>query len=245
MFGNAVYASRITSECRRQILDAIATHPGGMAHVAMVATDGVYFVTPHPKLSIGAELGEWDHTTRRNLTLFKPGVYWDDSTRKSISEGRSPHFKARGFKASDFADSILRIDREFAVWDNNASLVGAQWPRVTFTPAFAMVTALQALRRNDWQSAGRVTNAAELVQDSNPHDKRDGPLQRDVLPDGRAVYRTHPHYGLSQTGECIPSVAYEKRFGMADPWSDEYKAQFGVMEDGNVIDVLAWILKGE
>jgi hypothetical protein len=32
---------------------------------------------------------------------------------------------------------------------------------------------------------------------------------------------------------------------MDDPWSDEYKEQLGVTEDGNIADVLAWILYGE
>jgi hypothetical protein len=152
VFGNAVYASRITSECRRMILDAIASHPDGMSGVAMVATDAVYFLSPHPRLVLSENMGEWDYTSRENLTLFKPGVYWDDDTRRRIFEGKSPHFKARGFKASDFVRQISQVDRVFEEWEENPG----EWPSVEFEPTFAMVTALQALRRNDWTLAGVV-----------------------------------------------------------------------------------------
>lgn len=244
IFGNAVLASRITSECRRMILDAIATHPAGREGVAMVATDGVYFLDPHPSLVISKNLGEWDHTERQNLTLFKPGVYWDDKARERIAAGESPHFKARGFKASDFATSIERVDREFEAW--RVSDDNWRWPSVLFTPAFVMTTALQALRRNRWDTAGAVTSGIELEQNADPYMKRDG-LYRDSY-NGREIYRSKPHYGM-RLGigdvEWIPSEPYTKRFGMDDPWSDEYRAQMGETPDGSVVDILAWILTGE
>lgn len=243
IYGNPVYASRITSGCRTQILRAIATHPNGKASLTMVATDAVYFMSPHPGLTVSDHLGEWDYKIRRNLTLFKPGVYWDDDAREKISQGRSPHFKARGFKAADFIHSITRIDNEYTAWADGPR----SWPRVSFTPSFSMTTALQALRQNAWERAGRVTQGVELVQDSDPRSKRTG-LYRDTYADGRQIWRSRPHYGMiSSMGELMwaPSAPYEKRFGMADPWSDEYKGQLGIIEDGNIVDILAWILKGE
>lgn len=249
IFGNSIYASRITSCCRTQILDAIATHPKGTAHVAMVATDGIYFISPHDSLAISGTLGEWDHNVRSNLTLFKPGVYWDDSTRREILQGESVHFKARGFNARDFANAIGRIDSHFAAWaDSRAGGNPAGgYPSTSFVPRFAMVSALQALRRNKWELAGSVANEPKaLVQDSNPSDKRCG-FYGDMV-DGRRVFRSRPHYGLRDTGETlewIPSVPYEKRFGMEDPWSDEYREQFGITPDGTVGDILTWILMGE
>ena len=250
IYGNPIYASRITSECRRMILDAIATHPKGKANVAMVATDAVYFFDPHMGLQVSENLGEWVHSERSNITLFKPGVYWDDTTRREIAADRSPHFKARGFRAADFVSSIARVDEEYARWgdipEEKLNVPTGRWPKVQFRASFAMTTALQALRQRDWSRAGRVTDSVPLLQDSDPYIKRSG-LYRDTY-DGRTIYRSEPNYCMAQPGsqlEWIPSVPYEKRFGMNDPWSDEYKAQLGIIEDGNIADILAWILQGE
>jgi len=256
IFGNPVYASRITSGCRTMILNAIATHPKGKANVAMVATDAVYFLDPHPALPLSERLGEWDHIVRHNLTLFKPGVYWDDKAREAIANGESPHFKARGFKASDFVANISRVDTEYRQWDislpkpNGFGIFpDGAWPKVDFTPSFTMVTALQALRRNNWESAGAVaTDPMPLVQNSNPYMKRAGLLRENYQ--GRTIYRSEPHYGMWMNSDIgtldwTPSVPYTKRFGMDDPWSDEYKEQQGVTPDGSIVDILAWVLMGE
>jgi hypothetical protein len=251
IFGNPVYASRITAGCRTRILEAIATHPKGTANACMVATDAVYFLDPHPGLPITPLLGEWEHKGRSNLTLFKPGVYWDDETRGEISAGNNPHFKARGFVARDFVRSIERIDDAFRSWGTLAqegSLNGLpeQWPTVKFRPAFSMTTALQALRQHDWTRAGTVRTDIELEQNADPFTKREG-LYQDTY-DGRTIYRSRPHFNMIQPEhelEWVPSFPYEKRFGMDDPFSEEYKQQLGITQDGNVADILAWILTGE
>lgn len=248
IFGNPVYASRITSGCRRQILDAISTHPMGLSHLAMVATDGVYFISEHDKLNTSEQLGDWEYATKERLTLFKPGVYWDDAVRIKISRGDSASFKARGFKASDFTASIARMDAEFEAW---ASTGKREWPSVSFTPSFSMVTALQALRRKDWSLAGSVkdeTTAKPVVQNADPRIKRDGLRSENI--DGRLIYRSAPHYGMGWNGatgqvEWIKSRPYEKRFGMEDPFSDESREEAGLTPDGAVSSVLSWILKGE
>jgi hypothetical protein len=244
LFGNPIYASLITAGCRTMILDAIATHPDGLNSLAMVATDGVYFMTPHPSLPLSDALGEWGYKVKRRLTIFKPGVYWDDTTRDMIVRGESPHFKARGFKASDFAAQIGQVDEVFTSWISGGSRPEV-WPSVEFRPGFAMVTALQALRRNDWGSAGRVTggnDAVPLVQNAAPWDKRCDAFV-DIY-DGRTVVRSRPYRGLVDGG-WVASEPYEKRFGMENPWSDVYKGMLGETPDGFVGDVLAWILKGE
>lgn len=250
IFGCSVYASKITSGTRTQILDAIATHPGGIADTVMVATDGIYFCTPHPNLQLGSGLGEWEHKAKHNLTLFKPGVYWDDETRTRIDEGEAPGFKARGFRASDFTAQIEGVDKAFRGWDRKSPReleAGGVWPAAEFASTFAMTTALQALRQNDWTRAGRVQTGVPLKQDSDSSSKREG-LYRDTY-DGRIIYRSRPQFGMSQseigTLDWIPSTAYTKRFGMEDPWSEEYQTQHGVTEDGNLGDILNWILKGE
>ena len=248
IFGNPVYASLITAGCRTLILDAIATHPDGMRAVTMVATDAVYFMSRHPTLPISSKLGEWGEVRRENLTLFKPGVYWDDKARKRIAEGLAPVFKARGFKASDLTRQLGSIDEVFSSW--NGLVEGSvEFPSVSFRPSFAMVTALQALRRNSWDMAGRVTSGSTAVlleQNSDPSDKRDG-IYPDTY-DGRTVWRSRPHYGMTtKAGEMqwVASTPYTKRFGMEDPWSDEYRARLGETPDGMIGDMLSWILTGE
>lgn len=247
MFGNPVYASRITSGCRTRILEAIGSHPGGMTSVCMIATDAVYFLSPHSALPLSENLGEWEHKTKSSLTIFKPGVYWDDKTRAMIAAGESAQFKARGFKASDFAAQIAAVDDVFRSWTPGREV---KWPTVKFQPAFTMVTALQALRRHDWQTAGKVTQGNEakpLVQNADPSEKRDPAVYADVV-DGRTVWRSRPYAGVHMVeGRLTPiaSCPYEKRFGMEDPFSDEYRSQLGETPDGFVGDIVAQILKGE
>lgn len=259
VFGNAIYASLITAGCRTLILEAIASHPYGRSDVAMVATDAVYFLHPHPTLPISSKLGEWDYQRRTNLTLFKPGVYWDDETRRRINDGENPNFKARGFKASDFTAALGRIDAEFTAWNRltdaeiaalnkgDRSLPGVQakskwkWPSVEFTPTFVMTTALQALQRNKWHLAGSVQTIADakpISQNSDPWVKRMRLVREDYR--GRTVYRSMPHNFKPE-----PSEPYSKHFGMEDPWSDEYKAQLGETQEGRIMDILAWILNGD
>lgn len=246
LFANAVYASRITSGCRRMVLEAIGSHPDGQDAVAMVATDAVYFLSPHPSLPLSERLGEWEHCEHENLTIFKPGVYWDDTSRRRIAEGETPEFKARGFKAADLAAQLHEVDSQFTLWESQSENVPFVFPEVEFKPAFSMVTALQALRRHKWELAGSVTGAETAVplrQSANPKEKRER-LFRDVYQ-GRMVFRSNPHYGMDlQNGRLtwIPSSPYEKRFGMDDPWSAEYQSQLGETPDGMIGDLLAWVL---
>lgn len=251
VFANSIYASRITSGCRTQILMAIASHPRGQSDVAMVATDGIYFLTPHPTLPTSEKLGEWEYAKRENLTLFKPGVYWDDSTREKIANGESASFKARGFNASDFARELATVDDSFRRWRDcvgkRGNSLAVEFPRVSFTPAFSMVTALQAIRRGKWELAGTVTGretAKEVTQDADPRLKRDG-----LYRDGE-IYRSKPHYGMAYSGETgqvdwIASQPYEKRFGMDDPFCEEYKQQYGELKEGAVMDAILWVLRGD
>lgn len=172
VFGNFIYASLITAGCRAMILDAIATHPEGTAAVAMVATDGIYFTSPHPSLPLSnTELGKWDVTKRDNLTLFKPGVYWDDKAREAISEGKQAQFKSRGVNARAFSRAIEDIDLQFRAW-NGSYPDDDGWPRITFPLSFSMTTCLQALRGGKWQEAGKVYEDRTSSQNSYPYGKR-------------------------------------------------------------------------
>jgi hypothetical protein len=145
------------------ILDAIATHPKGMTDVLMVATDGVYFRSPHTNLDIdGQRLGSWDESTKENLSLFMPGVYWDDKTRAKVAAGLAPELKSRGISASDLAASVRAIDTAWAAWNPLD-----EPPAMNIPVKFAMVTATQALARNAWDTCGKVTSYRE------PHECED------------------------------------------------------------------------
>lgn len=218
-FANPFYASLITAGCRAMVLDAIATHPDKSRAVAMVATDGVYFLSPHPELDkrVSQRMGDWSRVERSGMTLFKPGVYWDDKAREAIGRGEAPQFKARGINAEDFSKSVGEVDAQFAAWHTGPIV----WPSVTFRARFAQVSVRQALdwteampepkRRAVYRSqAGRIMEDRKLIQDSDPTVKRN-PLH--VEFDGR-VWRTGPWKGGPH---WPPSAPYDKRFGMEDP----------------------------
>lgn len=199
LYGNALYASLITAGCRTMILDAIATHPKKDKGVLMVATDGVYFTDPHPSLHIDSEeLGAWDSEERSNLTLFKPGVYWDDSSRARIAEGaRSLGVKSRGVNQGALAEQITAIDEAFKT--NN-------FPQITLTIPFSIVSPKLALARGKWDTCGKVTHGTTVIQSANPSGKRN-PFSVDN--------RTRPKWSKAwKEGDPLESTPYDKMFGL-------------------------------
>lgn len=252
-YGNPIYASLITAGCRTQILDAIATHPGGTNNVIMVATDGVYFLDPHPALRISSKLGDWEASSHDNLCLYKPGVYWDDSDRNDILEGKAPQFKARGVRAKDFAENIAEIDAHFRSWpkgNKNGECTdmalrpqwhkkGSGWPHIKVKSSFSMISMTQAIQPGwDWDNAGLVRDGIELEHSAWNGAKRDG-LWYDR---SRDIYRSKP-VGDEWTLWPIKSHPYEKRFGMEDPFSTEYQDQLGITPDGSVMNTLAEMIR--
>jgi hypothetical protein len=233
VYANPVYASLITSGCRTMILDAIATHPDKARAVAMIATDGVYFMTRHPGLDgqISEQMGDWSRDEKHDLTLFKPGVYWDARSRELINAGKAPRFKARGINAADFARSIGAVDNMFDSWAGD----DITWPTVTFRARFAQVSVLQALMWSEGTSprerqegkyrglAGLVSSGKELTQDSRPGVKRD-PLSL-AYDTAAGAWRTQPwtHAGWPE------STPYDRRFGSDGEQSawDEYATPEG------------------
>jgi hypothetical protein len=234
-FGNAIYASLVTSGCRTMILDAIATHPEGAGSVVMVATDGVYFTSPHPGLGIRQELGAWEQATHENLTLFKPGVYWDDKARERIDRGESPGFKARGINAKAFAGQLSAVDRHFAGWPGRypeerdpAGPRDGWYPKITFQSGFSMITCQQALQRRKWFLAGAV-NDVELTQDADPITKRHSGYYEN------GIYWSRPFKDGGPGG--VESVPYDRRFGQPDP------EEYGINDDGTVKDQWACMFR--
>lgn len=241
MFGNALYASLITMGCRKIVLDAIASHPDKADAVLMVATDAVFFRTPHPNLGLSDRLGEWDCTKRQNLTIFKPGVYWDDETRRQIQEANKPKFKARGIDANAFAQELWKVDAQFrSEW---ATSEIREWPDVLYFSDFSIVSATQALAWGKWHLAGTERDA-ESLQSSSPHTKR-GLLYYDAVS---GVYRTKvkiPEFDYESMSYVCETHPYQKRFGTEDPFSNESREALGITPDGMVSDMFRVLTKNE
>lgn len=214
-FANPIYASLITAGCRTMILDAIATHPTKTESLLMVATDGVYFREPHPHLDINPEeLGKWDAKEKKNLTLFMPGIYWDDSTRERLAMGESPKLKSRGISGKDLAKRIGELDLlfqrdKFAKSKiRNESIVDYEdWPKLEVPIDFNMVSCVQALTRNKWKLAGTISRDDKKDISANPVTKRIpmGFIDGDII-------RSKP-YPYSDKLETTP---YDKTFGKPD-----------------------------
>lgn len=215
-YASALHASLITSECRRMILDAIATHPRRTDALLMVATDGVYFDSPNPSLDCSADrLGAWDETVRKNLTLLMPGVYWDDDTRERLARNAGIKLKSRGVSAAALASQLAECDEQWSrVRDSGPANI--DWPVINVPLRFEMVTIKQALVRGDWQSAGTVRTpdhpgATPLVKtlSADPEAKRSWPYLLYTPPGGQARL-VSTSYGKGETLETTP---YSERFG--------------------------------
>ena len=186
-FNNWFYASLITSACRTQILDAIATHPGGANSVLMVATDGIAFDSPHPTLPVSKQLGEWDHTVYTDLCLFKPGVYWHKAGKDKVLKT-----KTRGVPKTEFTAGISGIEAHFALllklkkvpgeWNLTRHVDWSEvdyhihtdyaWPRFFVPINFRLKSLAQALNEGKWQDAGLMQEKIMVMQDSDPQNKR-------------------------------------------------------------------------
>lgn len=203
-YANPFYASFITSYCRTQILNAIATHPKGVNDVLMVATDSVSFKSRHTNLtSIDNEkLGSWSEEPNENLTLFMPGIYWDDRTREKLRNGSHPSLKSRGIPARFLANKIFEIDDMFA--DNDYIFGGYGWPKIELPIKFSIISPKQALAWNRWHDCGRIEFDKTRIIDSDPYLKRSG-----AYMDSDRIIRSY----------CYPeapfpeSTPYNKTFG--------------------------------
>jgi len=218
-YANPFYASLITSTCRKMILDAIHSHPTWEKDLVMVATDGVYFRTPHPTLPISeTQLGLWGREYKDDLTVFMPGVYWDNKTREGLLRNEDPKLRSRGINARDLGRKISRIDSMFD------SFNGVDWPSLEIPVAFTMITAKQALAMNRWEDAGRVSSSTRLIS-SYPGNKR---VPIGYQQDG--VWRTE-NYGISENGVSCP---YKKPIGI------DYEP---ITRDGSINDDVQELLK--
>lgn len=218
---NPIYASLTTAGTRAMICDAIATHSIGAADVLMIATDGIYFRTRHPGLDAQPiALGNWEASQKRNLTIFLPGIYWDDAAR----EGRAANavkLKSRGVSGRDLIERLDALDDELETmrarpieWRMFEGDVAPEWwPKMSLPVGFSMVSAAQALQRRDWTLAGQVTQSSVRELWSHPRVKRELVLEPSAaFPFIRTTPPTNPLK--------LASTPYSKEFGMK--WEEEF-----------------------
>ncbi len=214
-YGNPVYAAAITSHTRSMIMQAIGTHPEHADGCVMIATDGVYFRRPHPGLDAEIDptapsiLGAWEHDTKINLTVMKPGVYWDDHTRDQLDAGETPSLKSRGISAAALAANIGRLDQLFTgLFERNRSgveVIREPMPDLRIAIAFGITSPMQALARGKWSTAGQVTWDAERLESGNSLTKRT-----------LAVVAGDVIVSCSRAVSNPVTAPYERRFGFND-----------------------------
>jgi hypothetical protein len=230
-FANPIYASLITAGCRTRILEAIGSHPEGAEAVAMVATDGVYFTFRHPGLLLDKTvLGAWSETERHGMTLFKPGVYWDNKTRAALQSGEAK-LKSRGINGTALARHIDEIDRQWAAMAEGNS---QDWPALDIPIPFSLISPRLALARGDWSLCGQVITDGVIRQSSDPRVKR-RPLQ--CGPGWSMPHRCEYYRGEAK----IQSSPYDGLFGE----DEDVTMALGVHPEGDIIAGLASLLRGE
>ncbi len=258
-YSNPIYASLITAGCRTQILDAIATHPTKTNSVLMVATDGIVFKERHPTLNCtNGVLGTWEEELYENLSLFMPGLYWNQAVRDTIAhaktcklnaldcpEKHSPGLKSRGVRAKDLATVIDQVD---AAW--RAQKMGPEWraPRIKLTIEWAQVSAKQAITQDRWFKAGMAIWNGERVLDGKIETKRSdiGAFHVEnsscCTKDGRCRanmgVRSYPY----ANGEEPETTYYSGTFG--ETLRERQDDTMGDMEtpDGVVADLQSWAI---
>lgn len=239
----AIYASLITAHCRTKILHAIATHPDKTKAVAMVATDGIVFLSPHPTLDVNpTELGKWDYTEHHNLSILMPGLYWDDASRESIRNGENLKLKSRGVSGKYLAPWIDTFDRQWAelhrvIAEDPIGGIAKpdQAPTVEILVEFGVISPRLAVARDRWDTCGKVVWDDKRKISANPEGKRssfyvDGPLLRTGVR-----IRIRDNHGQVMKR----SLPYDNFFG-GDPLAELQKLlepEELLTQDGTVSDI--------
>ena len=256
-FSNPIWASLITAGCRTMILDAIATHPTKTQSLLMVATDGIVFKEEHPTLppesrwlfdtvqdyldAVKAEkgkseqpltrelevLGGWDIDLYHNLSLFMPGLYWDDKTREMIAKGEHPKMKSRGVAARDLAKVVTRVDK---AWGRYGPDHGA--PKIRLDIEWALISAKQAITRGKWWLCGHIVYGASRELNGKPDAKR-----QPHLGSMWGGLRSYPYDDASPYDE---TTYYDRGFG-EEP--EDHETDELVTPDGRIGELRAWTFR--
>lgn len=190
----------------------------------------------HPKLDMRPNtLGAWEGEVKHNLTLYMPGVYWDDKARAAIADGGKLPLKSRGISAKELSRHIANIDQQFTEWDgttfqrDDAGNEVSEWPSLTLYSDFGLVSLPQALERNKWYLAGTLmtyeddegnvhTGARrDITADAKPKRARgdlDPIFQCAQLERDGDVWRSWPYEAVNLNGEkWVDTTPYSRGFG--------------------------------
>lgn len=242
-YANPIHASLITAGCRTMILDAIATHPVGAGHVLMIATDGIYFASPHPGLqNQPPELGNWEESYKENMTIFLPGVYWDDKARAARA-AKVVKLKSRGVSGTDLIAKLDALDAEFDRMLNEPIPGGVAvsithpdwWAKLDIQIKFSMVSPKQALARGKWETAGEVTQGGNRTLWAHPRHKRE-------LVFAPTPERPYIHTSRPSNVRRLASVPYSRLFGME--LESRLEVEDVTTPEGNAMDIVAEIIEG-
>lgn len=239
---NSIHASLITAGCRTMILDAIATHPKGAAAVLMIATDGIYFDEKHPTLNVAPGLGNWEETIKENLTIFLPGVYWDDKSREGRAK-KVAKLKSRGVSGADLMERLDELDAAFDRMLSEPIPFGMMegvvppewWCKMILPLRFNMVSPKQAIQRGKWELCGHVTQNAERELWSHPRHKRG-------LVSAPTSERPYIHSFVPTNVERVASTPYSRSFGME--LTDRQGEEYMMTPEGDAISEAYEIIRG-
>jgi len=225
-YGNPIYATMITAHCRVAMLEAIATHPRQTHDLVMIATDGIYFRTRHPSLDRVADndvLGGWEAGIKKNLTVMKAGVYWDDEARKR--DGKI-NVKSRGISAKALQKNIPDLDATFTEFYSSG--LTTPLPEIELVTEFAFVSPRLASARGKWRTAGRVVWEGDpeairtdraVIEPKRAKPYISGKCIRTFRPRGTANYNSQP---------------YTKDFGFTKSVEDRELEEL-ITESGNIV----------
>jgi hypothetical protein len=228
---------------------------------------GVLAAQEHPGLDMRPDtLGAWEGEIKRNLTLFMPGVYWDDKARTAIASGGKLSLKSRGISAKELSKYIAEIDEQFKDWDGttytldpDGRLDTCEWPTLSLYSEFGLISLPQALERGKWWLAGtlmtytddngetQVGTRRTITADAKP--KRSLGTPHPVMPELRLerdgdMWRSRPYAAVSLNGEkWLDTVPYSRGFGHAN---HETQVMEGTASpDGDPIASMLQILRGD
>ena len=187
---NFIWAGMITSFTRAMLLEAILQAPGQIIHVA---TDGVYS-TIELNLSIGTELGMWEHQLHHQFTMVKNGIYFS-----SERNGVASKLRTRGFSTRHIPWDILKQSMK----KKNPAPVAITVPRFTTTKEVLANDEVYT-RRCTWQKASVFLSFAPPV--FKERRRRDPWLYPAQNPSDRISYRLHQAIEDELLGEVDPAL---------------------------------------
>lgn len=229
-------------------------------------TIAVLATKEHPKLVMTPNtLGAWEGEVKRNLTLFMPGVYWDDKARAAIASGGKLSLKSRGISARELSKYIGEIDRQFAEWDGTTYRIaddGTQvsgWPTLTLYSSFGLVSLPQALERGKWWLAGTLVTYTDdqgvvhtgarrdITSDAKPKRARGqyNPLfhSAELKRDGD-IWRSRPYNAVMlDDTKWVDTTPYSRGFG--HELFETQVMQSTATPDGDPFVAMMSVLKGD